>query len=292
MYLFLFAVIPLSYFLFHEFEKRRYVIKGAGFNFFCGSVTSAIYCFIGFLFFNAYRLPKYSFESNFVYFFLYGTVLPVVLCSLLYFLLGKNSWSFKILMLSDVLPAFYAVFLPYRIIAEYEIRDYFVLFVLPAVLVCCFVIFRKAFAFIVLEKAALWKKIVFGIFAFAIFIMSPAIIETLYFVDAPLWLRCLIESFVLLFAVGSIFLFRGDISCSEEKLKEIMTLRADVAAEKKNKVPAEVKTEDEHGEQQEPKTEAPAEEEAINEPEPAAQNDAEPQPAARKKGKKNQKKKK
>ena len=135
MYLFLLTVIPLYFFLFREFEKKRYDIKGGGFNFFCGAITSAVYCFIGFLVFNAYRLPEFSFKNNFLYFFLYGTVFPVSSCVLIYLLLGKNSWSFKMLMFSDVIPAFYAVFLPYRIISTYDIADTFCIFVLPCIVV-------------------------------------------------------------------------------------------------------------------------------------------------------------
>ncbi|MCR4939142.1 MAG: hypothetical protein K5930_03405 [Treponemataceae bacterium] len=234
MYLFLFTAIPLYYFLFHEIEKRRYLIKGFGYNFFCGSVTSVFYCFIGFLVATPYRLPEFNFSSNFIYFLLYGTVFPVLCCLILFFLLGKNSWSFKTLMLSDVIPSFYTVFIPFRVISSYEIHDHFTLFILPSLFICCFFLTRKVFSYIILEKAVLWKKILFGIFTSLVCLIVPAIAETLYFIAAPLWLRCVVEIGLFLFAVASVFLFRGDVSCAAERIENIMTLRI-VQPEKKQK---------------------------------------------------------
>ena len=43
MYIFLLTVIPLCYFLYHEVERKRYAVRGAGFNFFCGSDSIDIY---------------------------------------------------------------------------------------------------------------------------------------------------------------------------------------------------------------------------------------------------------
>jgi len=222
MYLFLLTVIPLYFFLFHELEKKRYAVRGSGFNFFCGAVTSTIYCFVGFLAFTTYRLPEFSFMDNFIYFFLYGTVFPVSCCVLIYLLFGKNSWSFKMLMFSDVIPAFYAVFLPYRIISTYDIADPFCLFVLPCVIVSCLYILRKVTIYVVLTKADLWKKIVFGILAAAVVILVPAVSETLFFIGAALWLRCLVEIGTVVLAAGSFFLFRCDVPYANERLGEVL----------------------------------------------------------------------
>lgn len=222
MYLFLITVIPLYFFLFHELEKKRYAVRGSGFNFFCGAMTSTIYCFVGFLMFTTYRLPEFSFMNNFIYYFLHGTVFPVSCCVLIYLLLGKNSWSFKMLMFSDVIPAFYAVFLPYRIISTYDIADPFFLFVLPCVIVSCLYILRKVTFYVVLAKADLWKKIVFGILAAIIVIFVPAVSETLFFIGAPLWLRCLVEIGTVVLAAGSFFLFRCDIPYANERLGEVL----------------------------------------------------------------------
>lgn len=215
MYIFLLTVIPLCYFLYHEVERKRYAVRGAGFNFFCGSITSVVYCFIGFLAFSAYRLPEFNFKSNFLYFFLTGTVYPVSCCVLFYLLLGKNDWKFKLVMFSDVVFAFYAVFLPYRIISVYDIADAFNIFLLPVMVVMCLYIFRKASVFVAVIKAALWKKIVFGILATAVFLVVPALTETLYFLGYPLWVRCVVEVGTLLFAIGSFFLFRGEAAFSD-----------------------------------------------------------------------------
>ena len=233
MYLFLFTVIPLYYFLLHELEKKKYAVKGAGFNFFCGALSAAVYCFVGFLVFTAYRLPVFSFESNFTYFFLYGTVFPVSCCVFIYLIIGKNKWSFKTLMFSDVVCAFYAVFLPYRILSSYETVDYFCLFILPVVLVSCLYILRKASVFVVLVKAALWKKIVFGLLAVGVFFLMPAVTETIYFIGCPVWLRSIAEIGTVLLAVGAFFLFRGDVSGTAEKLADVMKLAEESEKEQK-----------------------------------------------------------
>ena len=212
MHLFLFTVIPLGYFLYHELEKKRYAVRGAGFNFFCGSITSVLYCFVGFLVFSSYRVPEFNFRNNFVYFFLTGTIYPVACCVLLYLLLGKNDWKFKLLMFSDVVPSFYVVFLPYRIISVYDITDAFSLFVLPVIVASCLYILRKASVFVAVIKAALWKKIVFGLLAAGVFLVMPALTETMYYVASPLWLRCIAEIGTVLLAVGSYFLFKGEVS--------------------------------------------------------------------------------
>ncbi len=216
MYLFLFTIIPLCYFLYHEMEKKRYAVRGAGFNFFCGSITSVLYCFVGFLVFSSYRVPEFNFRNNFVYFFLTGTIYPVACCVLLYLLFGKNDWKFKLLMFSDVVPSFYAVFLPYRIISVYDITDAFTIFVLPVIVVSCFFIIRKAAVYVAVIKAALWKKIVFGLLAAGLFLVMPALTETMYYVASPLWLRCVAEIGIVLLAVGSYFLFKGEISFEGE----------------------------------------------------------------------------
>ena len=212
MYLFLFTIIPLYYFLFHEVEKKKYAVRGAGFNFFCGLVTSVLYCFVGFLVFTSYRLPEFSFKNNFVYFFLTGTVFPVSCCILIYLLLGKNEWKFKLIMFSDVVASFYAVFLPYRIVSVYDIADAFCLFVMPVVVLSCLYILRKVSVFVAVIKAVLWKKIVFGVLSAGIFLVMPAITETLYFIGSPVWLRCIAEIGTFLLAAGSFFLFRGEVS--------------------------------------------------------------------------------
>ena len=216
MYIFLFTVIPLYYFLFHELEKKRYAVRGAGFNFFCGSVTAVLYCFVGFLFFTAYRLPEFTFKNNFVYFFLTGTIYPVLCCVLIYLLFGKNDWKFKLIMFSDVVTAFYAVFLPYRIISVYDIADAFCIFVLPVVVISCLYILRRAAVFVAVINAVLWKKIVFGILALGLFLVMPAITEAAYYIGAPLWVRCVAEIGTFLLGVGSFFLFRGEVSFDGE----------------------------------------------------------------------------
>ena len=212
MYLFLFTVIPLCYFLYHAIEGKKYALRGAGFNFFCGSITSVFYCFVGFLVFTAYRLPEYSFKNNFIYFFLTGTVFPVSCCVLLYLLLEKNDWKFKFLMFSDVISSFYVVFLPYRIISVYDVPDYFCLFILPVITCCCLYMFRKIVVYVTLIKASLWKKIVFGILATVVAFVSPAVVETLYFVGYALWIRCVAEFVTVLFAILALILFRGEVS--------------------------------------------------------------------------------
>ena len=295
MYLFLFTVVPLYFFLFHELEKKRYAVRGSGFNFFCGAVTSAVYCFVGFLAFTTYRLPEFSFMNNFLYFFLNGTVFPVSCCVLIYLLLGKNSWSFKMLMFSDVIPAFYAVFLPYRIISTYDMADPFFLFVLPCVIVSCLYILRKVTFYIVLTKADLWKKIVFGILAAIVVILFPAVSEALFFIGAPLWLRCLVEFGAVVLAVGSFFLFRCDLSYANERLGDILKhLEIPVKLPKKKADKAEKhaksKKESDAAESAEMPDQAPAAESAVrpdevsepaesaavNEPAPESEKSEEP----------------
>ncbi|MCR4714853.1 MAG: hypothetical protein K5751_10820 [Treponemataceae bacterium] len=236
MYLFLFTVIPIYFFLFRELEKKRYNVRGCGFGFFCGAITSVVYCFIGFLLFTSYRLPEFSFKNNFLYFFLYGTVFPVSCCLLIYLLLGKNGWSFKMLMFSDVVTAFYAVFLPYRIVSTYDVADPFCIFVLPCVVVCCLYILRKITVYVVLTNAKLYKKIIFGFITVSAVLFVPAVAETLYFINKPLWLRCVVEFGTALLAVGSFFLFRGDPAYVNERIAEIFKPVEIVAkADKKEK---------------------------------------------------------
>ncbi|MBO4706454.1 MAG: hypothetical protein J5647_12015 [Spirochaetaceae bacterium] len=240
MYLFLFTVIPLGYFLYHELEKKRYAVRGAGFNFFCGSITSVLYCFVGFLVFSSYRVPEFNFRDNFVYFFLTGTIYPVSCCVLLYLLLGKNDWKFKLLMFSDVVPSFYAVFLPYRIISVYDITDAFSIFVLPVVVASCLYILRKAAVYVAVIKVALWKKIVFGLLAAGLFLVMPALTETMYYVASPLWLRCVAEIGIVLLAVGSYFLFKGEVSF-EGVFPAVWKRQEKMPGEEKDAKPSEAK---------------------------------------------------
>ena len=52
----------------------------------------------------------------------------------------------------------------------------------------------------------------FGVLSAGIFLVMPAITETLYFIGSPVWLRCIAEIGTFLLAAGSFFLFKGEVS--------------------------------------------------------------------------------
>lgn len=208
MYIFLFSVTVLYYFFLHEIEGRTLKTVGCGFNFFTGSVTSAVYCFIGFLFSYSYRNPEYSFADNFSYIFLYGTLFPVLCCLLIYVVLSKDAWQHRVMMFSDVLTAFYAVFLPYRIFSVYDDPDYYFLFIIPVVWICCLFIFRKMTVYMVHGKRGVLFKTVAAFVAVCVLFLCPPALETLYFMDYRLWVRILCEVLLVLLSASAFFVFR------------------------------------------------------------------------------------
>ena len=110
MYLFLFFALPLFYYIFAtlkssfiqkneteniEESQAKKLKFSKGFMIFIGLIFGTVYALVDFFTAFAYRNPTYNIGTNFTYYFLSTTLMPVIICAVILFLLSKDNWQFK-----------------------------------------------------------------------------------------------------------------------------------------------------------------------------------------------------
>ena len=133
MYLFLFFALPLFYYIFailksslvqkdeieniDEAQTKKAKFSKA-FMIFIGLVLGVIYALVDFFTAFAYRNPTYNIGTNFTYYFLSTTLMPVIICAVILFLLSKDNWQFKFQNFTPLILGFFVLFLPYETISK------------------------------------------------------------------------------------------------------------------------------------------------------------------------------
>ncbi len=127
MYIFLVTIFPCALFLF--FRQH----KSAGFLSVCyaGLMCAVVFCCASGLFGNSYRLPPAGFVGNFFFYFCFETLLPIGILYAAFWLLSKDTVSFKYASFFPLIAGFYTVFLPFRVFSANATYPFFVLFVKP-----------------------------------------------------------------------------------------------------------------------------------------------------------------
>ena len=87
------------------------------------------------LFAYMHRIPEYSVSSNFFYYFLKEYAFPMILVYALYFFTTKDSVEFRVKAFFPLIAAFYAIYMPYCVIASSNAAfSFFQLFVKPVLM--------------------------------------------------------------------------------------------------------------------------------------------------------------
>ncbi len=202
MFLFMILLFPtvLAFCCVHS-NKKIY-----GFLISLGAFTGVLVSGFTAAFSYMHRIPEYSFVSNFFYYFLKEYALPLILVYALYFFLTKDSVEFRVKAFFPVVASFFAIYMPYCIIAASSAAfSFYLLFVKPVVMLSmiflCSLITYKIYC-------SAQEKNIKGIIAYsfcAILILAvPAVLESL-------WLMCIalpvVYSVAVCYALVSLVLF-------------------------------------------------------------------------------------
>lgn len=152
---------------------------------FMGLVTAVLVCGFRAFFLYSHRVIPFSFENNMWYLLLRQTLLPVVLLYGLFFLISKDTVSYKVEALFPLLISFYLLYLPYTILSGADhIFTTFPLFIKPVLFTV--MIFSLGLGAKHIEKTIRGKKYVFTAIWIIISLVSlvvPSVLETMYIMD-------------------------------------------------------------------------------------------------------------
>lgn len=204
MFLFLILLFPtvLCFCCFHSTKKIYGFLVAAGA--FLGILASGATALFSYM----HRIPEFSVCSNFFYYFLKEYVLPLILVYALYFFTTKDSVEFKIKAFFPVAAAFYAIYMPYCVIASSSAAfSFFQLFAKP-VLMLSEVFMASFFAYRIYCAAVskdISRIIVLSFFAVVMLVIPPAL-ETMYLLCIALPVVYIIAVIFALFALVLFFI--------------------------------------------------------------------------------------
>lgn len=178
MFLFLILLFPtvLTFCCAHSAKKIYGFIVAVGA--FAGIIASAGTALFAYM----HRIPEYSVSSNFFYYFLKEYAFPMILVYALYFFTTKDSVEFRVKAFFPLITAFYAIYMPYCVIASSSAAfSFFQLFVKPVLMLSEVFI---ASLFIYKIYCAVSEKNVAGIVILSVLLLVnffiPSFLETMY----------------------------------------------------------------------------------------------------------------
>ena len=152
---------------------------------FTGLISAVLVCGFRAFFLYSHRIIPLSFELNMWYLLLRQTLLPVIVLYGVFFLVSKDTITYKVEALFPLLLSFYLLYLPYTILSGSEkIITTFPLFIKPVIFTV--MIFSLGLGAKHIEKTIRAKKYVFTSIWILICIVSiaaPSILETMYLMD-------------------------------------------------------------------------------------------------------------
>lgn len=189
MFIFLLLVLPLAAACAIIWSGPRFSVKKDVLHLIFGALAGIVYSGCGALFVRAYRLAPYSFLSNWGYFLLSRTVMPLVFISLLFILLSRSSLSERLFSLPLYCAGFFMVFMPYQTIHNNDSFDFFLLFIYPLLTLAMLSLLWYA-----LTLFSQKKGVGYGVAAVALIaaVLMPSLLLTLYFINSLLWLRIIL----------------------------------------------------------------------------------------------------
>lgn len=204
MHVFLLTIIPLVFFVNECLCHERKVGREQLFCIFAGLVIACIYALIDFFAVGANHLWINSFSSLWGYYLLSDAVIPVFVCSVPV-LVAKDPFRKRVQYLFPVMAAFYAVFLPYRVIVREMSPDVFMLICYPLLIAA--LIFDIDTATGVFEETIeiasfKWLRCIVSCIAVIAGMLLPSVFAAFWFLnrlDAGMWVLIIL---FLLFSAG------------------------------------------------------------------------------------------
>lgn len=193
MYLFLFLLLPLSFAAYCLVTKDKKIIPAAVIGF----LAAVLVCGFKLFFMHAHRIVPYSFSSNFVYYLIRQSLLPVLILHGLFFAISRDTAEYKINNYLPLVLCFYMAYLPYSVISTSSaIIPAFLIFVKPIVYLA--MIFQTSIILKMILRLKNEKKyplIVVCVCLCLVYLIIPALIESLYIIGTN-FLLLLAASFV------------------------------------------------------------------------------------------------
>lgn len=181
MLLFLISLLPCAFIAYALYSKDKKIILPSVAGFF----TAVIICACRYFFSYEHRLIYSSFSENFIYYLVKQNLLPLLIVSILFALVTRDTWEFKIKSFFPVMCPFFAVYLPYCVItaSEYYYQAYD-LFLKPFIYLA--MLMQISMCLISFYQCIVNKKIFFAIldvFITIVYLIYPAVSDTLYTIN-------------------------------------------------------------------------------------------------------------
>lgn len=187
----MFLLLPLILAAWCFYKKDSHLIPVI----FTGLISAVLVCGFRAFFLYSHRVIPYSFELNMWYLLLRQTLLPVLVLYGVFFLISRDSISYKVEALFPLLISFYLIYLPYTIISAADhIITSFPLFIKPTLFAV--MIFSLGLSAKHIEKTIKAKKFVFTAIWILISLVSivlPSVLETMYILDMSYFLLLLLS---------------------------------------------------------------------------------------------------
>lgn len=196
MLLFLLMLLPLALITYCLYARDRKILFPAA----AGCFSAVIVCACRFFFSYEHRLVYDSFSENFLYSLLKQNLLPLVIVTAIFALVSRDTIEYKVKNFFPTLCSFFAVYLPYCVIAgtEYYYLPYD-LFFKPVIYLAMLI--QISLCIINAWKAFTEKKIAFAvidILIILIYMIYPAVSDALYAID---------QAFVIILIIGILYSF-------------------------------------------------------------------------------------
>lgn len=202
MYLFLFLLLPLSFFANYFYEVKKSNNSSSLVVFIVGTLFGFVYITCNALFSFAESEIKYDFFYNVFYQFLNELFVPSLFCLLFVFIISKNKIIFSLTNLFPFIIAFFSVFLPFTVLSKNNDVNFFIIFYKP-VLFLVLMFYLKFFINYIIDGCGFYFRKIIASVIFIIILFCPCFLESAFYMGfSSLWISCLL----VLYASGCISL--------------------------------------------------------------------------------------
>lgn len=194
MLLFLLFLLPIALITYYVFTKDKKILLPLA----ASALIAMIVCACRFFFSYEHRLVYDSFSDNFIYFSIKQSLLPLLLVTILFAVFSRDKIEYKVKAFFPTLGAFFAIYLPYCVIAgtEYYYEAY-QLFLKPVIYLA--MLGQISLCLINALESITSKKIIFvilDILIILVYAIYPAVSDALYAID---------YSFALILIIGILY---------------------------------------------------------------------------------------
>ena len=181
MLLFLILLLPCAFTAYCFIVKDKKIILPSLAGFF----SAVIVCACRYFFSYEHRLVYSSFSENFVYYLLKQNFLPIIIVSVLFALITRDTWEYKVKNFFPLMCSYFAVYLPYCVISSSEFYyQAYDLFLKPFIYLA--MIIQISICLISLYQSLVNKKIAFvilNVLIILIYLIYPAASDALYAIN-------------------------------------------------------------------------------------------------------------